>query len=240
MSALSISDSPTLTPSEVDSSAMSQNPERSMTTAIAYLQSALNDGERYIELAPIDDRILRAVLVKYLVLFIAIKGPAKVDTDLDILRPYVKKLQFTERISEICWSNVVMTQWKSTWELVRTHYSNAAAEWDPILNRPGKATRLGKASERDAPDGLEDLVEALSLGPGRHELNTNEESWHQHAMPLHLDEKMLLMYEPGRGHTFCAHSIHQFRVTCTYCGSPSAQVISFSTPSHPMLTFWDR
>lgn len=175
-----------------------------MTTAIAYLQSALVDAKTYLDLAPIDDRLLRAIAARYLCLFIAIKGPHHVDAQLKDLQPIIRKLQLAERVSAVIWSDVVETIAKSTWSLIEANYTAAAKEWVDVFE--AQASRRGakrsrgendgsEQAERDAPDGLEDLVERLCGGDHHdEELNTDEESWYKHVLSPHLDESMLAMY----------------------------------------------
>ncbi|KAG9024518.1 hypothetical protein FRB95_011377, partial [Tulasnella sp. JGI-2019a] len=198
-----------------DHKQMSENPTKHMTTAIAYLQSALVDAKAYIDLAPIDDRLLRAIMARYFCLFIAIKGPNHVDAQLKTLQPLVDKFKLVERVSALIWSDLVQTGPKSTWTLIQGNYAEAAKEWDDIFEgRNSQKGGIEKAPdgseevERDAPDGLEDLVECL-CGGSKHEheeLNTNEESWYRHTLSPHLDESMLAM------------------MTCSFCGNPSAQM----------------
>lgn len=171
-----------------------------MTTAIAYLQSALVDAKAYIDLAPIDDRLLRAIMARYLCLFVAIKGPNHVDSQLKTLKPLIDRFKFAEKISQVIWSNVVKTMSKATWSLIESNYVAAAKEWDEVFEEREKRRGGGETGkdgseqvERDAPDGLDDLVERL-CGGGHHDaLNTDEESWYRHVLSPHLDESMLAM-----------------------------------------------
>lgn len=194
-----------------DHKAYHEDPEKHMKTAIAYLHTALKDARTYVDLAPVDDRILRQVIWRYLSLFVAFKGSTLVDADLRKVQSFVDRLKLVERVSSVIWSPIVGTTAKLTWDLISATYTAAAKEWDPIFDErsqqePASASeRQGRAAEQEAPDGLEDLVENLVLSPD-HQVNPDEDSWRTHAFSLHLDEDMLEM------------------ITCSYCGNPSAQV----------------
>lgn len=169
-----------------------------MKTAIAYLHTALKDARTYVDLAPVDDRILRQVLWRYLSLFVAFKGSALVDPDLRKVLFYIDRLKLVERVSGVIWSPIIGTTAKLTWDVISTTYKSAAEEWDPIFaqrsqQEPVSASeRQGRAAEQDAPDGLEELVTNLVLSPDHH-VNPDEDSWRTHAFSLHLDENMLEM-----------------------------------------------
>ncbi|KAG8900695.1 hypothetical protein FRB99_005811 [Tulasnella sp. 403] len=187
-----------------DHKAEHENPETHVVEAVAYLQSSLVDTKTFMELAPVDERLLRAVLTRYFCLFVAIKGPSLVDAKLYKLEPLMKRLKFVERISELIWSPVVQTQPRLTWMFISKHYEAAAKEWDEIFKtRREESTGLARsnasaqaAAEQDPPDGLQDLVESLCGGPKSH-VNHDEDSWHRHILHPRLDESMLQMYVRG-------------------------------------------
>lgn len=128
-------------------------------------------------------------------LFVAIKGPAVVDAKLLKMEKYIIRFRLVERISPIIWTPLVDSTVRATWELIKAHYTTAAAEWDQIFaaRRQQPTHAEGKDVEKAPPDGLEELVEALSFGH-KHELNTDVESWHRHMFYPHLDETMLDLY----------------------------------------------
>ncbi|KAG9043260.1 hypothetical protein FS837_009826 [Tulasnella sp. UAMH 9824] len=181
-----------------DHKAYHEDPEKHMKTAIAYLHTALKDARTYVDLAPVDDRLLRQVLWRYLSLFVAFKGSALVDPDLRKVLFYVDRLKLVERVSSIIWSPIIGTEAKLTWSVISITYKSAAEEWDSIFaqrsqQEPASASeRQGRAAEQDAPDGLEELVANLVLSPDHH-VNPDEDSWRTHAFSLHLDEHMLEM-----------------------------------------------
>jgi len=190
-----------------DHIAFSENPQKHMATAIAYMQSALKYAQTYIDTTPIDDRLLRAVISRYLCLFPAIKGPAHVDPKLSKLTRMVERLRLSERLSGTVWSPIVQTTPRATWQLIYAHYAKAAAEWDPVFagRNEVRVNEAGKDAEKVAQDGLEDLVERLCGGLKHGEVNADEESWNPHVLHPRLDETMLEL------------------PTCSYCGNPSAQ-----------------
>lgn len=174
-----------------DDKAFHENPAQHMKTAIAYLLSALVDAEAYMEQAPIDDRRLREVIIRYLCFYVTIRGPKHVDADLKSLQNLIDRLAFIERISTIVWADIVQTQMRSTWGLIRSNYTAAAKEWDAIFRDrqergAGHLTAVrvdGEAVvEQLPPDGLEELVEKLCTEEHRHELDTDEESWYRNGV----------------------------------------------------------
>ncbi|KAG8914097.1 hypothetical protein FRC01_004226, partial [Tulasnella sp. 417] len=154
------------------------------------------DAKTYVDLAPIDDRILRQVIWRYLSLFVAFKGSALVDPGLRKLQSYVDRLKLVGRVSSIIWSPIIGTAAKLTWDTINATYKSAAEEWDSIFAQRSRqepvsaSERQGRAAEQDAPDGLEELVEKLVLSSDHH-VNPDEDSWRTHAFSLHLDEDML-------------------------------------------------
>lgn len=163
-----------------------------MKTAIAYLQSALQDAKLYIDIAPADDRLLRAIIHRYLILYTAIKGPTNVEANMKSLQPIVKRLRLVERISKQVWSDVMPTTARQSWTMMQKWYARGADSWDAIFaQRDIKEADRGEAIERPAMDGLDELVERLVLhGPELH-LEADEKKWTPHRLNPVLDEHVL-------------------------------------------------
>ncbi|KAG9015244.1 hypothetical protein FRB90_004864 [Tulasnella sp. 427] len=199
------------------------DPEKHMKTAIAYLHTALKDAKTYIDLAPVDDRILRQVLWRYLCLFVTFKGSALVDADLRKVQVYVDRLKLVERVSDIIWSPVIGTAPKLTWDVISNTYKSAAEEWDPIFSAQSQRHQVSeselheRAAEQEAPDGLEELVEKLVLSPDHH-VNPDEASWRPHIFSRHLDEDML---ELQRARELDARDGKTRRIGLAYSRPPS-------------------
>ncbi|KAG8959009.1 hypothetical protein FRC03_008553 [Tulasnella sp. 419] len=182
--------------------------KKQLEYGMALFQSMFTDSQKYLDLAPPDDRLYRAVVAKHMCLFVAIKGPTHVSPNLKELKPFVDRLAVVDSISTDIWGPVLQTRERVTWDIIKAKYASAAAQFDPIFEQ--RAKHGGHPHEDVSehvvtPDGLESLVEDLCQKLDQPLLDTDEANWRTHLLSPLYDQTSLVLY------------------TCSECGNPSAQ-----------------
>ncbi|KAG8920231.1 hypothetical protein FRC02_001041, partial [Tulasnella sp. 418] len=191
-----------------DPSKTNWDSKKQLEYGMALFQSMFADSQKYLDLAPPDDRLYRAVVAKHMCLFVAIKGPTHVSPDLKELKPFVSRLAVVDSISTDIWGPVVQTTARATWDIIKAKYTTAAAQFDPIFKQRanhGVHTHNDEHEQAVTPDGLESLVEDLCQKLDQPLLDTDEANWRTHLLSPRYDESSLILY------------------TCSECGNPSAQ-----------------
>ncbi|KZP08095.1 hypothetical protein FIBSPDRAFT_840606 [Athelia psychrophila] len=101
---------------------------------VAFLSSAMEDAQSYMNQAPPDSRHMRKILYWYTLLSMALRGP-EISSDLSELQDAPLKFKFTDDFADFVGNTAANTELRQDYLLGVSMYTDAAGEWADVIHR---------------------------------------------------------------------------------------------------------